>query len=162
MKLAVLDANVASMNGGHWMEAHRAGCGHLTRKARGGGRLGDGSFEIEAATLTAAAENIAGDFIDEGSMTVADALREIHFAPCVDLPTAAEWVAPDPEAQELSEQTVAEYLADLIEDARVEIAEEFDGPVHTASYRSAGVLTTNAGFELRIGTRVFQITVVGK
>lgn len=64
------------------------------------------------------------------------------------------------EERALSERTVAELLADLLIDGASEIAEEFGGPVRTATYRQAGILTENAGFELRIGEQRFQITVV--
>jgi hypothetical protein len=77
MKLAALDPNSAQ---DHWMEVHKAGCADTTRRGK---RV---HWTFDAATLTEAAEEVASDFLDEGSMTIEDALADIHFAPCVTLP----------------------------------------------------------------------------
>jgi hypothetical protein len=78
--LAVLDPNDTP----NWMEVHKAGCQHLTR---GRGRSkGENAWTLEAGSLTEAATEIAHDFIAEGSMTVEEAVENIHWAPCVKLP----------------------------------------------------------------------------
>ena len=82
MKLTVLDPNSTNF----WMEAHKAGCADLKKRDRFGMPKGRGAWTMEADTLTEAAEVIAGDFLEEGSMSVEEALGHIHFAPCVDLP----------------------------------------------------------------------------
>lgn len=83
MKLAVLDPNVSD----YWMEAHKAGCADLRKKDRWGQPRGRDCWYVTAETLVEAAEAIAGDFIEEGSMTVDEAVDvNIHWAPCVTLP----------------------------------------------------------------------------
>lgn len=80
MKIAVLYPFEASKRG-HWHEAHAEGCAHL--KFRGAQ-----VWVIEASSKEAAAEQIAADWLAEGCMTLADAVRDIHFAPCVKLADA--------------------------------------------------------------------------
>jgi len=87
MRLTVLNPNAASVRG-HWMEAHRTGCAHLNLR-RDGIRSDHACWELDADTLEEAARIIGADFIDEGSMTLADCVREIHFAPCVKLPKSS-------------------------------------------------------------------------
>lgn len=68
------------------------------------------------------------------------------------------------------EQAVAEALAEvlLLGEAGEELQRALqeagvsgaEGPVRTASFKQVGLLTGNEGFELRIGARRFQITVV--
>lgn len=81
MRLAILDVNETS----HWMEAHKAGCQHLSRSV---------TWTIDAETMEAAAGIVAADFIAEGSLTIADAIDAIHWAPCVKLPVRAKVQAP--------------------------------------------------------------------
>jgi hypothetical protein len=67
-----------------------------------------------------------------------------------------------------SDADLAEMLMALVnpengEDERAEVIERLEAiGLHTSvtSFRSAGVLTNNAGFVLRIGSTSFQITVV--
>lgn len=56
------------------MEVHAAGCRDIR---------GRGHWTFAATALEDAAYEVASDFIDEGSMTLADAIDVIHFAPCV-------------------------------------------------------------------------------
>ncbi len=72
MRISVVDPNFTSS----WMEAHKEGCQHLgTRKPV--------QWAFEAETRNDAAREIAQDFIHEGSMALEDALRAIHWAPCL-------------------------------------------------------------------------------
>lgn len=81
MKLRILNSDPA----GHWLSVHKAGCADLKKR---GGNWDDGEFAWveEHDSITDAAESIASDFIQEGSMTLADAVAAIHFYPCVTLP----------------------------------------------------------------------------
>lgn len=81
MKLTVL---IDGGNSGKWMEIHKTGCADLN-KFRHSDNHGLKWVE-EHATKTEAAESFASDFIAEGSMTLADALADMHFAPCVTIP----------------------------------------------------------------------------
>ena len=81
MNLTVLN------DGNHWLEAHKTGCQHLNRNPQHKHNVRHGiAWTEDHETLRSAAESFASDFIDEGSMTVEDALSSIHFAPCVKLP----------------------------------------------------------------------------
>lgn len=102
MNLSILDPNLAQP---HWMEAHKAGCADLKKRTKHGEVRGTGAWGFEAASLTEAAEEIAADFIEEGSMTVEDALASIHFAPCVALPLT------DPSTETPEENTMTETTA---------------------------------------------------
>jgi hypothetical protein len=62
------------------MEVHRAGCNDLNKSLTGGGRR---VLDDHVDSLTDAAEDLAGDFITEGSMTVDQAIGEqTHWGPC--------------------------------------------------------------------------------
>jgi hypothetical protein len=79
MRLVVLDPNATP----YWMEVHKAGCADLSKGPRGRAKA-QGAWTVEADTLTEAAEDIAGDFLAEGSMTVDEAIDEhIHWSPCM-------------------------------------------------------------------------------
>src|SRR5882724_2165441 len=101
MKLLVLNDSP----NGHWLEVHRGGCADLNkakyRRCQGadGGRW---AWIEDHDTLTSAAESFASDFIDEGSMTLADALNEIYFAPCVTIPLDTK---PEPKENPMTNPT---------------------------------------------------------
>ena len=73
---------------------------------------------------------------------------------------------PTPEEEQREEEpppeeAVAAAMSDLIEENRFEeIWAGHDLDVRTESFRSAGVLTNNAGFILRLGRIEYQVTVV--
>lgn len=71
--ISIVDPNFSKA----WAEVHKAGCSHLGKRKPVHYTLEEIGSRVEAA------EEIASDFIDEGSMTVEDALHAIHFAPCL-------------------------------------------------------------------------------
>jgi len=72
MKISIVDPNFSEA----WVEVHKAGCQHL-------GRRKPVHYSEEAESRADAASLIASDFIQEGSMTLEDALNAIQFAPCL-------------------------------------------------------------------------------
>lgn len=70
---------------------HAAGCRDIPRVKLLGGRraMDETPWTIGASTLARIAEEVYGDQIREGSMTLAEAFDDIHFAPCVKLPVSA-------------------------------------------------------------------------
>lgn len=72
----------------HWLAVHKAGCADL-RRIHPMSEDRRYPWMEDHESLTEAAESIASDFIAEGSMTVEEALNEIHFFPCVTLPLEA-------------------------------------------------------------------------
>ena len=71
MQIAVVDPNHCE-----WIEVHKAGCRDL-------GKRKPVHYQFEAETREQIAKETAGDFIDEGSMTLEEAIGHIHFAPCL-------------------------------------------------------------------------------
>ena len=67
-----------------WMEVHKTGCRDIKRKSYRDAHSGQWTEDHDS--LTSAAESFASDFINEGSMTIDDALAAIYFYPCVTLP----------------------------------------------------------------------------
>ena len=67
-----------------WMEVHKTGCRDIRRNIHRDSH--EGMWTEDHDSLTSAAESFASDFIDEGSMTIEDALSAIYFYPCVTLP----------------------------------------------------------------------------
>lgn len=67
-----------------------------------------------------------------------------------------------PSDEELAETLAAIINPETTEDDRAAMVGSLTayGRVSLRSYRSAGVLTDNAGFVLELGTRKFQVTVV--
>jgi len=70
----------------YWIEVHRDGCSHINRVSTT--YYGRG-WTAEVESLTDIAIEAGSDFLNEGSMTMQDVLRDIHFAPCVRLPMEA-------------------------------------------------------------------------
>lgn len=69
-RIAVVDPNHCD-----WIEVHKAGCQHL-------GRRKPVHYEFDADSRENVAKEAAGDFIDQ-SMTLAEAIAAINFAPCL-------------------------------------------------------------------------------
>ena len=108
-KLILVDGNETR----EWMEVHRAGCAHITRRRHPETlRCVAAGDTPEHSSLTSAAADFAYDFIAEGSMTVEEARDEhIHFAPCVRLPRFEEQGGCDGHAKRPVPAALAAYWA---------------------------------------------------
>lgn len=81
MNLTLIDCNSPKAQNEAWMVVHATGCADIRRYGPG-----NQNCTLDASTVTEAAADLASDFIAEGSMTLDQALDDIHFAPCVKLP----------------------------------------------------------------------------
>ena len=78
MKLSIFGANLHDQSKGQF-EVHRHDCGHCARLRK----LGENETVLDYPSQHAVAADLYADMIDEGSMTVSDAMLDVHFAPCL-------------------------------------------------------------------------------
>lgn len=76
LKLTIFGANLEDQSKGQFV-VHTSECKDCKKLAR------ETQDKVEFASELEVAAYIYADMINEGSMTAADGLGEIHFAPCV-------------------------------------------------------------------------------
>jgi len=76
MKLKIFGPNLRDQSKGQFV-VHAADCADCEKLK------GEQNFEIDAASELEVSADLNSDFISDGSMTAAEGLSEIHFAPCV-------------------------------------------------------------------------------
>jgi L-2-hydroxyglutarate oxidase LhgO len=77
MKLKIFGANLRDQSKGAFV-VHAADCADCKKLEK----IGERFCVEEHASVESVSRSIWSDMINEGSMTVADGLSEIHFAPC--------------------------------------------------------------------------------